>query len=115
MGLHFQSSRSDLGDTLIIRDAVEYELLGEGTCVQGDGRSKPLVFETEFYELKYHWEGNKADQAKEKCLKLCNKYSWCYAAEVILRRIWPNPHCMLVTDRPGFEKVYGSNVKYSPY
>ena len=22
---------------------------------------------------------------------------------------------MLVTDRPGFEKVYGSNVKYSPY
>ena len=89
--------------------------MGEGTCVQGDGLSAPLRFEATFYELKYHWEDNKADQAKERCLKLCNKYSWCYAAEVVLKRNWPNPKCKLVTDRPGFEKVYGSNVKYSPW
>ena len=91
---------------------IEYELLGEGECRQADGQYG-LNLKINFSDLRPHNEGDNAEQATEKCLELCKQYSWCYAAQVTLRSIWPTPCCYLVTDRPAFEEVYGPREKYS--
>ena len=83
----------------------DYELLGEGECRQADGQY-PLKYSVSFHELN-------EDQAKEKYWNLCRKYSWCNAAEVVLRDIWETPECRLTTDRPTFEKFYGPDQNYN--
>ena len=90
-----------------------YELLGEapGYCLQADGTSA-LNYLTKFHELRPHNASNNADQAKERCRKLCGRYSWCYAAEVYLFDYSPTPDCNLVTDRPTFENEYGKGQDY---
>ena len=45
-------------------------------------------------------------------MELCKGYEWCFAAEVVLRDIWPTPTCGLITDRPTFENVYGQDQNY---
>ena len=85
--------------------------MGEGECRQSDGQY-PLKYLLKFHELEPHTKSDNADQAKEKCLKLCRKYSWCNAAEVVLRDIWETPECRLITDRPTFEKFYGPDQNY---
>ena len=67
----------------------------------------------QFWEFRPHNDSNNADQATERCLKLCAKYCWCYAAQVTLRDIWPTPYCGLTTDRPTIENEYGTGADYS--
>ena len=85
--------------------------MGEGECRQSDGQY-PLKYSLSFHELTPHTKADNADQAKEKCLNSCNKYSWCKAAEVVLRGIWPTPECRLTSDRPTFEESFGANQNY---
>ena len=86
-------------------------MLGEGECRQADGQY-PLKYSVSFPELRPHTKGDNADQAQEKCLSLCRKYSWCNAVELVLRDIWPTPECRLTTDRPTFEESYGTDQNY---
>ena len=88
-----------------------YELLGEGKCHQADGKSS-LRYTAKFHRLRPHNASNNADQAKERCRKLCARYSWCYAAEVVLVDYWPTPECDLITDRPSFENANGQGQNY---
>ena len=84
--------------------------MGEGECRQDDGEYG-LRYMT---ELHYVGPGN-ADQAKEKCLRLCAKYIWCYAGQISLYKHRYNAkwQCRLMTDRPTFEHVYGQGQDYS--
>ena len=83
--------------------------MGEGECRQDDGEYG-LRYETKFEYLR---PGN-ADQAKEKCLRLCAKYIWCYAGQISLVEHRYTPwQCSLMTDRPTFEHVYGQGQDYS--
>ena len=79
-----------------------------GECRQAN-EDLPLTFTRHYIDLKPSSDGNNAEQTKERCLKLCNKYSWCYAAEVVLGT-WPE--CNLITDRPAFEGVFGPRQEY---
>ena len=89
----------------------DYELLGEGECRQADGQY-PLKYGVSFHEFSPFTKSDNLDQAKEKCLNLCRKYRWCYAAEFVLSSIVATPRCRLTTDRPTFEKFNGPNQNY---
>ena len=66
-----------------------------------------------FPELSPHTVGNNGELAKEKCLKICSKYRWCYAVFLTLLPTRSDPLCSLVTDRPTFENFYGQDQDYS--
>lgn len=102
------SSSAILGDSA--QDVQKYDYWGEGECRQRDN-TYGLQYMTEFYDLK-PWE-NYVNQGTQSCLDLCSKYSWCFAANVVFRDGWHYPYCILITDRPTFEKVYGSNQDYT--
>lgn len=85
-------------------------------CRQADWKC-PLKYGVSFHELRPFTKSDNADQAKEKCLNLCRKYSWCNVAELTLKNqflsdILATPRCSLTTDRPTFEKFYGPNQNY---
>ena len=71
-----------------------------------------MKYSKSFFEFRPHTDNDNAENATKKCLELCKFYSWCYAAEVVLRDIWPTPECGLVTDRQAFEKIYGQGQNY---
>ena len=95
----------------ILEKESQYELLGEGECRQ-DNNENGLEYRIEFGELTPHNASNNADRAKKRCLRLCTKYSWCYAAQVTLTSYLPTPECSLVTDHPTFEHAYGLGQDY---
>ena len=72
-----------------------------------------MGYEKGFSELSPHNDNDNAEEAKKKCLEICEGYSWCYAAQVTLRRSWSTPRCRLITDRPTFENVYGQGQNYA--
>ena len=85
--------------------ASDYQLLGEGECRQADGQYA--------LQLRITFSLLNKDQAREPCLKLCKKYSWCYAVVLSSRDISTSPtSCDLVTDRPTYENAYGSGQNY---
>jgi len=97
-------------------------LLGKGQCRQSDGTAG-LEYSIGFWDLKPHSDSDNDIKAIERCLKLCEKYKWCYAAELGLTdkesvsedywEKWIKPSCSLVTDRPTFEQAYGPNQDFS--
>eukprot|EP01083_Nonionella_stella_P140281 429836_1 len=93
-------------------DSQNYDLLGEGECRQSDG-AYPLKYSKGYGDLTPWNNSDNAEQATQDCEDTCAQYRWCYAAEVVLRDVWPTPECRLVTDRPTFESCYGSNHDYS--
>eukprot|EP01083_Nonionella_stella_P140282 429837_1 len=93
-------------------DSQNYDLLGEGECRQSDG-AYPLKYSKGYGDLTPWNISDNAEQATQDCKQTCDQYSWCYAAEVVLRDVWDTPECRLVTDRPTFESCYGSNHDYS--
>ena len=88
--------------------------MGEGECRQADGGYGLQYSDVWSYTyLNPHTDGDNADKATTKCLKQCYKYSWCYAAEVVLKDDWLDPRCRLITDRATFEKAYGPDQDYT--
>jgi len=87
-----------------------FEYIGEGECRQYNGQYA-LEFDTVFTDLMPWTNGDNKQRATDRCQSVCSKYSWCYAANVMLRDEWP--HCTLITDKPTFEAVYGSDQDYS--
>lgn len=102
------SSPVMLGDAAT--DVNPYNYWGEGECRQADN-TYGLNFMTNFYHMN-PWK-NYINEATNSCLDLCLKYNWCYAAQVTFQDGWDTPYCTLVTDRPAYEKVYGSKQDYS--
>ena len=107
----------------LLQKESKYVLLGKGNCRQSDGTAG-LEHSIGFWDLKPHSDGDNAIKAIERCLKLCNKYKWCYAAELHIKdkesvdennwnRYAGTPSCTLVTDRPTFEESYGPNQGFS--
>jgi len=92
--------------------AEGFTLLGQGECRQGDGEY-PLKYSAGLPEFYPHTSGDNAAKAKVECERMCAKYAWCFAAEVVLLDYNPYPECRLVTDRPTFERYYGSDQDYS--
>ena len=74
-----------------------YSYLGEGECRQSDG-SYPIKFSKDYFDLNPHTSGTNAQQALDRCKAKCIEFTWCLAAEVVLRDVWPSPKCRLVTD-----------------
>ena len=74
-----------------------YSYLGEGECRQSDG-SYPIEFSIGYTDLTPHTSGTNAEQALDRCKSKCFAFTWCLAAEVVLRDVWNTPYCRLVTD-----------------
>jgi len=80
--------------------------LGEGECRQADG-GNTLHFRDGLEDLTPHTTPGNAEKATERCLARCAQFTWCLAAQVVLRTdsyMWRMPECHLVTDRPTFER-----------
>jgi hypothetical protein len=76
--------------------------LGEGECRQGNA-DFPLAFDIGYSDLQPHWSGDNAEQTKLRCEQTCVRHAdWCLAVELVLRDIWSEPECQLVTDRATF-------------